>query len=235
MTFRFRPGLTAATLIAFAILVSLGTWQLHRRTWKLDLIAKTQARIEAAPIPFDEAYARAEAGEDMEYVPVRITGAFDHAAEAHVFGSYEARAGVYVFTPLSRGARAVYVNRGFAPQALSDKETRSDGLVEGPLTVDGLFRVGAGPQGLAALFAPQDQPADNMWFARDPARFAAATGVETGAYYVDSFGRENPGRWPQGGTTRLDFHNRHLSYAFTWFGLAATLIGVFLARSRATD
>ena len=32
---------------------------------------------------------------------------------------------------------------------------------------------------------------------------------------------------PQGGETRLTFVNNHLSYAFTWFGLAAALAGVF--------
>ena len=39
----------------------------------------------------------------------------------------------------------------------------------------------------------------------------------------------NPGGWPRGGTTRLDIANRHLEYALTWYGLAATLIGVFAA------
>ncbi len=38
-----------------------------------------------------------------------------------------------------------------------------------------------------------------------------------------------PGGWPKGGTTRLQLTNRHLEYALTWYGLAATLIAVFAA------
>ena len=40
---------------------------------------------------------------------------------------------------------------------------------------------------------------------------------------------EPPGGLPKGGVTRLDLPNRHLEYAVTWYGLALTLIGVYLA------
>jgi surfeit locus 1 family protein len=38
-----------------------------------------------------------------------------------------------------------------------------------------------------------------------------------------------PGGWPQGGQTQVTFRNEHMQYALTWFGLAAALIGVYLA------
>ena len=38
-----------------------------------------------------------------------------------------------------------------------------------------------------------------------------------------------PGVWPRPGVTDLKLANRHLEYALTWWGLAATLIGVYLA------
>jgi surfeit locus 1 family protein len=38
-----------------------------------------------------------------------------------------------------------------------------------------------------------------------------------------------PGGWPKGGVTRLELPNRHLEYALTWYGLAGSLIAVFLA------
>ena len=37
----------------------------------------------------------------------------------------------------------------------------------------------------------------------------------------------NPGGWPRGGQLRVDLPNNHLQYAFTWFGIAACLVGVF--------
>ncbi|MGF1543024.1 MAG: SURF1 family protein [Parvularculaceae bacterium] len=231
-TFRFRPGLTVAAIIGVAVLVSLGTWQLHRRAWKLDLIAQVEARANAAPIPFDEARDRADAGEDMSYQPVRAVGVFDHGREARVFGSLDGAAGVYVFTPLTReGARALYVNRGFAPQALADPADRAEGQVAGEVVVTGLFRTPSKPGGLARAFQAEDQPEDNLWFARDPVRFAAHAGLDAEASFIDSDGAETSADWPRGGATRLEFSNRHLEYALTWFGLAAALIGVYAARS----
>lgn len=226
MKFQFRPGLAVATLIAFAILGALGTWQLHRRAWKEALIASVEAREAAAPIAFDAAFARARAGEAMEYQPVYLDGAYDPAREAHVFGVRNGVAGYYVFTPLVRpGAPDVYINRGFLP----DAERARAAQVGGAVRVSGILRA---PQRLTAienLVAAKDQPQDNLYFARDPARFRGA--ADFAPYYIESDGRENGAAEPQPALSRADFPNRHLEYALTWFGLAAALVGVYLAYS----
>ena len=50
-------------------------------------------------------------------------------------------------------------------------------------------------------------------------------GVAFAPFVIDADAGPEP--LPQGGETRLIFVNDHLSYAFTWFGLAAALAGVF--------
>ncbi|MEX0644231.1 MAG: SURF1 family cytochrome oxidase biogenesis protein [Parvularculaceae bacterium] len=236
MRFRFRPVLAVCAAAGVAVLVSLGVWQLERLAWKRDLIARTELRLAAAPITFDEAVARSLAGENMEYAPVVLDGVYAHDLEARVFGSLKGEAGAYVLTPLDvpapgGGRRFIYVNRGFVPQRLVKSETRAESDVKGEVAVDGLFRAAETPSGFAKLFQPADQPEDNLWFVRDPARLAAHHQIETVPYYVDSSGAENPAPWPKGGTTRLEFPNRHFEYALTWFGLAAALVGVYLAFS----
>ena len=223
--FYFRPVLTIFTAASLAILMSLGFWQMHRLQWKLALIEKIEARIEAPPISFQEAYHRAEAGEDMEYTPVRLSGSFVGELNAKVFGSYEGVAGLYLFKPLrSDDGGSVYVNLGFVPQAveLTPSENKP-----AQTKIEGLFRYAENPSPPASWFLPHDKSSDGLWFIRDPALFAMAAKTEASPYYIDSFARA-ASDWPKGGTTRLHFSNNHFQYVLTWFGLAAALLGVWL-------
>jgi surfeit locus 1 family protein len=226
MTFRFRPGLALATFVALAILCALGTWQLQRRAWKEALVVAVETRAASAPISFDEALSRASKGDAVEYQPVFLEGVYDHAREAHVFAARDGVAGYYVFTPLTRaGAADVYVNRGFTPDARKSEAARVDGAVR----VAGILRAPQRPTAMERLVAAKDQPEDNLYFARDPRRFDGA--ASAAPLYVESDGRENAADLPAPALSRADFPNRHLEYALTWYGLAAALLGVYLAYS----
>ena len=55
-----RRGLlvpSLATLIAFAILIALGTWQLQRKAWKEELIDTLTRKLTAAPVALPSAGA----------------------------------------------------------------------------------------------------------------------------------------------------------------------------------
>jgi surfeit locus 1 family protein len=102
-------------------------------------------------------------------------------------------------------------------------------------------------------FAAENDPARNLWYWPDlPAMTASAFpdgrqvapgGPQTAGTLplaIDADARPAPpGGLPRGGVTRLQLPNRHLEYALTWYGLAATLIGVYsafaISRLRAAD
>ena len=233
MRFRFRPALTAASLAALALLCALGTWQLQRLQWKNALVAKTQARLSSAPIALSEALARASAGEDMEYQPVVADGMFRHEQAARVFSAHEGRPGVLIFTPLETDGGLIYVNRGFVPQDLAGAAVEEGTAAR--VRVEGLFRNAERKKGFERTFAAKDQPSDNLYFLRDPRVFASAAGSDAPPFYIDSFARNGEAEWPKGGLTRVEFANRHLEYALTWFGLAGALAGVYLAFSFRRD
>lgn len=227
------PG--SATAVVTAILVSLGTWQVHRLAWKLDLIATVESRTHLAPI--DAPSLEATRGRDMadlDYRPVRLAGRFLPGIEAHVaamLGEPRGRfggPGVWVMAPLERpDGSIVWVNRGFVPNGAADVAAPS-----GNVEIEGLLRRPE-PRG---AFVPADDRARNMWFVRDPAILTAGLGLDparAAPFTVDAAASSTPpGGLPQAGETRLSFENNHLGYILTWYGLAATCVGVFVVWAR---
>ena len=77
-------------------------------------------------------------------------------------------------------------------------------------------------------FTPNDDPAHNLWFSRDPQGIAAAKGLGPVApFFVEQEAPVPPGGLPQPGKLVVALPDNHLQYALTWYGLAAVLVGVF--------
>ena len=226
MALRFRPypGVTVAAVIAAAILIGLGVWQLQRLQWKLALIAEVNGHMAAPPVSLDEALRMSP--DQAQYRRVALAGRFDNAREAYVFTTGAGGEPVYhVLTPFRLGdGRVLMVDRGFIPKDKRDPATRT--LPEGETQVTGVWRVPDAP----GAFTPAPDAAHRIWYARDLAGIAAADHVRLAApVVIEADAAPNPGGWPKGGQTVVSFRNEHLSYAVTWFGLAAGLIGVYFA------
>src|SRR4051812_4000777 len=69
----FPIGLTLATVIALAMLIALGVWQLQRLKWKEALLAHVAALQSAQPQPLGPVLDRLAAGEDVDLTRVRVT------------------------------------------------------------------------------------------------------------------------------------------------------------------
>ncbi|WP_431311051.1 SURF1 family protein [Methylobacterium nigriterrae] len=211
-----------AALLAVLGLVGLGTWQIERRAWKLDLIARVESRIHAAPAPAPGPAAWPRISPEDAYRRVRARGTFLHESETLVQAVTELGGGFWVITPLRTPDGTVLVNRGFVPADRRDAETRRAGEVAGEATVTGLLRISE-PHG---AFLRANDPAANRWTSRDVAAIAAARGLGTVApYFIDADAAPNPGGLPVGGLTVVAFRNDHLVYALTWFALALMAAG----------
>ncbi|MGA0607937.1 SURF1 family protein [Phenylobacterium sp. VNQ135] len=209
-----KRSLFAGALVLLAIVfATLGVWQLERRAWKLDLIARVEARLRAPPGPLPDSAAEHDA-----YTRVRVRGVFLHDRETLVQALTERGAGWWVMTPLRTDTgRVVLVNRGFVPPGRRDPASRAAGAPSGSVTVTGLLRL-TEPRG---GFLRRNDPAAGRWYSRDVAAIAAARGVGPAApVFIDADASPNPGGYPVGGMTVVRFRNSHLVYALTWFGLA---------------
>ena len=213
-------GLCAAFTVVFVL---LGTWQVQRRAWKLDLIARVEQRLHAEPTSAPGPDAWPAITRDDAYRRIRLTGVFDHNAETLVQAVTEKGPGFWVLTPLKtdRGF-TVLVNRGFAPTERKAALTRNAGNPLGPVSVVGLLRV-TEPHG---GFLRANQPGQGRWYSRDVQAIAATRHlVKVAPYFVDADAAPNPGGWPLGGLTVVRFPNSHLIYALTWFGQAQLTSG----------
>ena len=208
----------------FVLFVGLGIWQIERLQWKLDLIARVDARVHAEPVaaPGKDDWANVNQKDD-EYRHVTITGTYLNDKEVLVNALTERGAGYWVLTPLrAADGSLTYINRGFVPSEKRDLSSRQQTQIAGETTVSGLLRM---PEPDGFFLRPND-PAKNSWNSRDVAAFAAKENLGSVApYFIDADAKSNPGNQPVGGLTVVSFRNSHLSYAITWFALAAMIAG----------
>lgn len=216
-------------LVAFAILIGLGTWQVQRLHWKEELLATIEARTHAAPRPLAEIEALYKTSGNVDYMPVVLSGVFHHAGERHFLSTWQGQSGFFVYTPLElTDGRVVFVNRGFVPYDHKAASKRPEGQLADEVTVTGLARdpLAAKP----SWVVPNNDPDKNVFYWKDRDGMARSAGLRTGAeivpFFVDADATPNPGGLPIGGVTLIDMPNNHLQYAVTWYGLAAALVGV---------
>ena len=205
--------------VLMAAFIALGTWQVQRLFWKLDLIARVDARVHAeplaAPIPADWPGISAD---NDEYRRVTTAGTFAHDKEVLVQAVTDRGAGFWVLTPLvSDDHTTILINRGFVPSDRRDVSERADGQILGPVRITGLLRMTEPDGG----FLRSNDPAAGRWYSRDVGAIAKAKGLTNVApYFIDADATPNPGGLPVGGLTVIGFRNSHLVYAATWYVLA---------------
>jgi surfeit locus 1 family protein len=230
---RFAAG--ALALFSFCIFLALGTWQVERRAWKLDLIDRVERRVHAAPTP---APPRPEwplvSRASHEYRHVRVTGVFLPESQTRVQALTERGSGFWVMTALREpDGSIVLVNRGFVA-ADEPAHAAAAAPPDQPVSVTGLLRMTEPGGG----FLRHNEPAADRWYSRDVQAIAAARGLGVVAPYFIDADRAATAHGgtdvPVGGLTVIAFYNNHLIYAITWYTLAAMIPAAlwFARRSR---
>lgn len=226
---------TVCAIAALVVLLNLGFWQLDRLAWKESLIRQVEEGVGAAPVPAPGPRHWDTLDEHDDYRHVSVTGTFGDGDTFYYTALGEDAAGpvsgpgVMAYAPLrTDDGWTVLINRGFLPQSMAAEERQSV-LVPpaGPQTLTGLLRLSEKPN----WTTPDPDLAERLWFARDTDAMAASLGVDgdIAPYSIDLDAGFTPqAGLPQAGETVVRFKNDHLGYALTWFGLAATLVGVYL-------
>jgi len=241
--------LAACGLILFLGFFALGTWQLYRLQWKLDLIARVDARLHSRPIALPPAAQWPQLDmQALEYQPVQVQGQWLPEKTVLSQALTQLGAGFWLLSALQLpDGSVVWVNRGFIPQALH-LQWRQPAYLRahspaGQVSISGLVRKSEPKGG----FLRRNQPALQQWHSRDVAAMAQALQLPHAApFFVDAglpskqrlpdaqAAGEQPRQslaqlqaqdWPRAGLTEVHFRNPHLVYALTWYALAAMVLG----------
>ena len=202
------------------ITVGLGTWQVQRLAWKTALLHEIDRGEALPPVPLPdqpEAFRRVSVRGTFLPVTARYGAELRPLPTGALIGSQ-------VLGVLQRpGAAPILVDRGWAP---ADADTPAPG---GPVQLVGYVR----PGDHAVWTSVSDTPDKHLFYTLDPAVIGTALGQPGVApYTLVVLGPSEPGTYPDPAATLPRPPNDHLTYAITWFGLAAALLAVFAVYAR---
>ncbi|KAF8735214.1 hypothetical protein AX14_002479 [Amanita brunnescens Koide BX004] len=206
---------------------ALGTWQLKRLKWKVNLIDELEEKLQLRPLPLPPKVNLSVIPE-FAFRKVMLNGKWDHAHTMLVGPRVrEGVHGVHVVTPLVReNGSTILVDRGFVSnERLADSAFRNE---QGEATIFGLLRTSQ-PRN---YFTPDNEPEKGKWYWTDvPAMAEYAGGDASGVQevFVEQIFEGHAGEantkvskgMPLGRLPTVDIRNTHLSYVITWYSLSA--------------
>lgn len=211
ISFRPLPILSILTVIALAVLITLGRWQWERYELKLALAEEPVAE---------------RVIEDYEALPDGIQFVYGVRQDLR-------EQGWRVFAPVQFGDTVVFIDADFIVGARAPDPSE--------VRFPAALRLGAPVRGASITPEPPapltraPRPLQRLWFAIDLGAMGRNAGLENVAdYYIagdyvgaDGRALENPFALAPGADALPPA--RHMGYAITWFGLAIVLVVIYFA------
>lgn len=207
-------------LVGFAILISLGNWQVRRMGEKEAYLAEVETLISAAPQTVPDVIDPMR----DRFLAVAAEGAFTGDTVRVLVSHKKMGAGYRLITVLETPeGRRLMVDRGFIRVA-----SESPALPEGMVEVTGNLHWPAEVD----KYTPENDLEKNIWFAREVPVLAAHLNAEEVLLIARGTSYDAGAVVPLGvGTEGIP--NDHLEYVVTWYGLAIVwllMLGLFLWR-----
>ncbi|KAH0837996.1 SURF1 family-domain-containing protein [Lanmaoa asiatica] len=220
---------------------ALGTWQLQRLQWKINLIDELEEKLQRDPILLPKRI-NVSVIPEFAFRRVLLRGRWDHA-DAMLLGPRvrDGTHGYHVITPFVRtDGSTVLVDRGFIGKDFAGHYARDE---EGEVQVLGMLRTSHKRNS----FTPDNQPAERKWYWADIDSMAEAAGGEAAGVqpvFIEQIFDGHAGDAaaylskgiPVGRSATVDVRNAHLSYVITWYSLSAftaVMLGRVILKRRA--
>ena len=192
---------------------SLGTWQLYRLQWKLDLISQIDNGLKSSPVKFSNDI-------NKNYQRVELIGRYNFERQIYLYSLNEKGEPGYDVVTLfeTSNNENVLVNRGWIQKKYKNNLPKT--LTNSKIT--GILR----NANRKNLFTPDNDLKKNIWFHLKTEDVEKFTGKKFNNYIV--YLEDKDVNIPSPKKITVDLPNNHLKYAITWYAISISITFYYL-------
>ncbi len=208
--------LSFSIFVFFSIILfcSLGTWQIYRLQWKLDLINEINYGLNSDPVFYSNTNV-------INYQKVKFDGIFDFEKQIYLYNlNSKGTPGYDVITPIKIDSNEILlVNRGWINQDLKDNKSINNIKFK---SFEGIIKKITKPN----LFKPENDIKNNIWYSLKLKDLENFTGYKLNNFVIYLQNYQN--NLVKNKFVGPDLPNNHLKYAITWYSVALSILLYFL-------
>ena len=194
------------------VLISLGSWQLYRLNWKLNLISEINSSLKNDPVELSKLNKK-------NYLRITTSGKVDFDKQIYLYNLNDSgKPGFEVINPILIGNENYLINRGWIP---FDKKNKSEINVLNTKSIIGTLKT----QTKANSFKPNNDIKKNYWFTLNRDDIFLYTGKNFSKYIIYLNGDYKA---PKPKVITANISNNHKKYAITWFSMAISILLIYL-------
>ncbi|MDC1181108.1 SURF1 family protein [Candidatus Pelagibacter ubique] len=195
-----------------SVFLALGSWQIIRLNWKLELINQIETSLKDIPVNLSNS-------KHKNYLRVKTRGSIDFEKQIYLYNLNEkGKPGFEVINPLKVGNNNYLLNRGWIP--FNKKEDETINVIDENY-INGVLRKQIKPN----IFKPKNDLFENYWFTLDRDDIFKFTGKNFSPYVIYLSGNNE---FPKPKSITANISNNHKKYALTWFSLAISILLIYL-------
>ena len=195
-----------------SIFIALGTWQIVRLNWKLDLLNKIDVSLKKEPVDL-------MTNPPEDYLKIKTSGVIDFDKQIYLYSLNEKGApGFNVVNPITINNKNFLLNRGWIP--FDKKNTKEIDIFDHRIILGTLKK-----QTKGSKFKPVNDIKDNYWFTLDRNDVFKYTNKNFSPFIIYL---NNNLELPKPRIITVNIPNSHKKYAITWFSLAFSIFFFYL-------
>ncbi|MDA9137730.1 SURF1 family protein [Candidatus Pelagibacter ubique] len=195
-----------------SVFLALGSWQIIRLNWKLELINQIETSLKDIPVNLSNS-------KHKNYLRIKTRGSIDFEKQIYLYNLNEkGKPGFEVINPLKVGNNNYLLNRGWIP--FNKKEDETINVIDENY-INGVLRKQIKPN----MFKPENDLSKNYWFTLDRDDIFKFTGKNFSPYVIYLSGNNE---FPKPKSITANISNNHKKYALTWFSLAISILLIYL-------